>query len=321
MTVKKQYLLSLGAIVLASAYPLYMGVSAFLAYLRDGGIMADQYPRYIIPYTPICLALILAVGLMPLLFRWLKRYAIAAASGIGVATFLAAESLFEGIMIIVDYVPVLGADGVPLQFWQMGLCRSLTEEEAMQIVTSPVVVENSFLFKAHFYLISILMVLAVIGVVYGFSRMLREGDKGRRVPLTAQLVAVTAYIGLCIWACFTAFYRTGEIEVSAISAILMCVFFVVFGMTAGIYTGTLLYRKKPFLSCWIPAVIASLITVAMYIGELFVMDGALFVLGSSTLFQPLAGMPFAIFDFFIMLLSGGLTYLTLWLLRKERFNA
>jgi len=318
MTIKKNYFISLGAILVASVYPLYMGVQALLAYLRDGGIVAEHYPRYIIPFTPIALALIAAVALMPLLFKLFKGFAQLAASALGLGVFLGFEQMLERTIIIMESVPMLDtASGLPLEYWQLSLCRELTEAEAQQVVMTSVPGTVSPLLKVHFYLIAILIVLSVIGVVYGFSRMIRNGEKARRVPLFAQLIAVAVFVGICVWACFTGFYRTGSLNVSALTAAMNTLFLVVFGMTAGTYTGTLLYRKKRWLARWLPAKVAVLATAAMYVGQLFVLDFQLYTIGATFPFRPILATPFSPFDFFIMLLSGALTWLVLWLIRPK----
>jgi len=40
--------------------------------VRNGVVLAENYPKYIIPYTPISLAVIIAVLLLPVLMRYTK---------------------------------------------------------------------------------------------------------------------------------------------------------------------------------------------------------------------------------------------------------
>ncbi|MCL2696184.1 MAG: hypothetical protein FWE69_07655 [Clostridiales bacterium] len=318
MTVKKNYFISLTAIVLASVYPLYMGVTALLAYLRDGGIIAEQYPRYIIPFTPISIALIVAVAFMPQLFKLLKRFAQLGASVLGLGVFVAAELALENTIIIMENVPLLdSASGLPLEYWQLALCRELTEAEAQQVVMTQVPGTVSPLAKLHFYLIAVLIVLSVIGVVYGFSRMIREGNREKRVPLWTQLAAVAAFVGVCIWVCFTGFYRTDGLNVSALTAGMNSLFLLLFGLTAGTYAGTLLTRQKPILARWLPAMIAFLATLAIYLGQFFVLGRQLYHIGPCFPFLPIFSTPFSAFDFGVMLLSGAVTWLILWLIRPQ----
>ena len=166
-------------------------------------------------------------------------------------------------------------------------------------------------------MISIIIILAVIGVIYGFYKMARDQSYQKKKPLIAQLISVTVFIGLCIFACFTAFYRTGEINLSALSSSLMSLFFIVFGLTAGLYSGGLLYFKKPLISRLVPALIASLTTLLMYAGELILMGGALFRLGSGFLFNPIGPCPFAAADFLVIASSGALTYAILFIIRNK----
>ena len=55
------YLFSVVGTLLASAYPLYMGAKVVVDMLRNGTVNAEDYPKYVIPYTPISLAILLAV--------------------------------------------------------------------------------------------------------------------------------------------------------------------------------------------------------------------------------------------------------------------
>lgn len=56
-----------------SAYPLWMGLRVVSDMLLYGIVAAKEYPKYIIPYTPISLALLCDVLLMPLLQRRLPH--------------------------------------------------------------------------------------------------------------------------------------------------------------------------------------------------------------------------------------------------------
>ena len=170
-------------------------------------------------------------------------------------------------------------------------------------------------FKVHFYIIAILIVVAVIGAVYGMLKMIRDEDYRKKKPLILQTVSVVVFIGLCIFACFTAFFRTGDINVSFVSSWLMSIFFIVFGITAGSYFGSILYFKKPVLSRIIPSIIALLTAFVMYVGELILMGGVLFRFGSGFFFEPIGICPFALIDILVIILSGLITYLILYLMR------
>lgn len=58
---KKYYLFSVIGVLIVSFYPLYMGVKVVSDIVRNGTVLAENYPKYIIPYTPISLAVIIAV--------------------------------------------------------------------------------------------------------------------------------------------------------------------------------------------------------------------------------------------------------------------
>ena len=48
---KKYYIFSLAGALLISFYPLYMGIQIVSAMIRDRVVLAENYPKYIIPYT------------------------------------------------------------------------------------------------------------------------------------------------------------------------------------------------------------------------------------------------------------------------------
>ncbi len=143
----------------------------------------------------------------------------------------------------------------------------------------------------------------------------------KKLPLLAQLISVIVFIGLCILACFTAFYRNGTINISPISSILMSIFFIVFGVTVGIYIGCLFYGKKKVLSVIIPAIVSAGTTIIMYIGELVLMGGVLFKFGSGWFFEPVGLLPFAMIDMVVILISGVVTYFIMVKIYKGQKNA
>ncbi|NLY42645.1 MAG: hypothetical protein GX066_01465 [Clostridiaceae bacterium] len=296
---KTFYILSIIILILLSIYPIYMGIAVFLQYLQNGYVTAEEYPKYIIPYTPMCIAIIVSASLLPLIYKLSKRYSLIIDSCIGIALFLAGELFFEQIKVIEGYTVL------PLQSWQYSLCAATPE--VLQSIGEPIYAENNPVFKLHFYMIAIVIILNIIGLLYGFMRMFKEGLYQKKKSLVVQLICITVFVGLCILACFTAFYRNGTLHISPLSAFLTGLFFIVFGVTFGTYFAGHFYGKSRLLSVWIPAATAMLTTIAMYIGELLLMDGYLFVLGKCIFFEPLGTVPFSPCDILIILISGIIT--------------
>ena len=52
----RYYLLSCIGVLIASYYPLSIGVRVIADMIIDGTVLKENYPKYIIPYTPICIA-------------------------------------------------------------------------------------------------------------------------------------------------------------------------------------------------------------------------------------------------------------------------
>lgn len=302
---------SLLSVLLASIYPIYMGCRVVSDMLRSGTVCAETYPKYIIPYTPISLALIVGVALMPLLLRFVKGHPQLAASALCVAVFFTAELLLENLVIVTETIQTT------LGSWQMFMCWTTPEMMGIATEVSILLGQYSPAFKLHFYLISLVLILSVLNCFYGLSRMLLTGDRNRLNTLILQSISSAVFLGLCILACFTAFFRTGEIQVSAVSAVLMCVFFVVFGVTSGIYTGSFLLEKGAALSVLLPAAVGSSITLVMYIGEMILLSGHLYRFGTGLLFNGIPGIVLAPIDILVILLSGLLTAGIMALLRKK----
>ena len=299
------YIFSVAGIVLVSLYPLYMGIKVLFDMLVHGTVYAEGYPKYIIPYTPISIAVILGVLLMPLLIRWFKRFALLVGSVASLAMFFASELLLESKVIVTTTITTT------LESWQMFMCyippegyqtRTWTEVDVLMGQYSPT-------FKIHFYLISVVLILSLLNCFYGFAHMINDKNenKSKKKALILQSVSSGAFLGLCIIACFTAFFRTGEITVSPLSAFLMCLFFVIFGITMGIYIGSFLLGKSKIFSILIPSLVASCVTPAMYIGEMLLLSGHLYRLGSGFLFDAIPGIVLAPIDIIVVALSGIIT--------------
>ena len=58
-----------------AAYPVAMGVRVTVEMLRNGAVLMENYPKYVIPYPPITVALLLGVLLMPGFQRFSKKAA------------------------------------------------------------------------------------------------------------------------------------------------------------------------------------------------------------------------------------------------------
>lgn len=308
-TLKKYYAISFFAVLFASAYPIYMGVCVCADMLRFGTVYAEDYPKYIIPYTPIALALIVGVALMPPLFKYIERFALGAGAAISTAVFFASELLLERLVTVTHTVVETVYTPSKLEDWQMYMCayfpgefeeRTLTEVDLLMGEYSPA-------FKMHFYLISLVLILSILNCFYGFAKMIRTGDTSRKQSLILQSVASGAFLTMCIWACFTAFYRTGEILISPLSAALMTVFFVLFGVTVGIYVISFTIKKRRLLSVALPAASASLTTIVMYIGEMILLDGHVYRFGTGFLFAGIPGIVLAAADIGIIVAAGLLT--------------
>ncbi len=312
----RYYLFSCIGVFLASCYPLSMGIRVITDMIADGTVMKENYPKYIIPYTPICLAVILAVFLMPVFMKLLKGFSFAGGSVAAIGTFFALETLFERKVVVTTAETVS-----KLEDWQMYMCyippESLTTTYKTQTAVDILIGNYDPAFKIHFYIISVVLILSILNCLYGFGMMIKTGEKKRSHSLVLQSICAISFLGLCILACFTAFWRDGNIRVSPVSAMLMTVFFILLGVTVGVFIGSFLLGKSKFISVWIPSIAAAAMTFLMYIGEMILLNGHLYRFGTGFLFDSIPAIVFAPIDLLIILAAACITALLFVLLNRR----
>lgn len=314
---RKFYLFSLLIVLTASFYPIYMGVRVMGEMLKNGAVPLESYPKYVIPYTPIAIALIFGVVLLPVFQKISQKLDLLFGAVFSVAVFFAAEHFMETEILVQTQ------EVVPLESWQMSLCYVPPEEYQTRVWEAVDVLLGGYspAFKLHFYLISAVLIVSMLNCFYGFAKMIRREDNTRRAALTIQTVTSLAFLGMCIWACFTSFYRTGELTVSAVSAVLMAAFFALFGVTAGVFAGSFTLGKKRALSMVMPAVVSALATLAMYAGEMILLNGNLYRFGTGFFFDGLGALVLAPVDMLIILVSGAVTLLICGIIDRSRPSA
>lgn len=317
----KYYLFACIGVLIASYYPLSMGVRVISDMIADGAVMKENYPKYIIPYTPISIAIIMGVLLMPLCFKLLKKYALVGGASIATGVFFVIEFLFERKVVVSE---VTEETVTMLEDWQMYMCYVPAEGWGETITTYKTQTAVDILmgnynsaFKMHFYIISVVLVVTILNSLYGFGQMLLTNEKKRFKTLIIQSVCSATFLGLCILACFTAFWRDGSIEVSILSASLMSVFFILLGVTVGVFVGSFLLGKRKIISLWIPSIIASAMTLLMYIGEMILLNGHLYSFGTGFMFNSISGIVLAPIDVIVIVASGCITAGVFGLLNRE----
>lgn len=302
---RKFYLFSLAGVIAASAYPIYMGILAVSEMLHNGFIPMERYPKYIIPYTPISIALILGVLLLPLFQKLPQKLYFICGAVFSTGIFFIFERLMETNILVQT------AEVVPLEGWQLSLCMVPPRQYETRTWEAVDVLLGGYspAFKLHFYLISVVLILSLLNSFYGFAKMIRSKDYTRKKILTLQTITCLAFLGMCIWACFTSFYRGGELTVSALSALLMSVFFALLGVTVGVFAGSFTLGKSKKTAVLLPAVLSSLITLLMYAGEMILLHGNLYRFGGGFFFDGLGGIVLAPVDLLIIVISGLITAL------------
>ena len=230
--------------------------------------------------------------------------------------FFVIEVLFEQKVVVSTKETV-----TKLENWQMFMCYVPPEGWGETVTTYKIQTAVDILmgdynpaFKLHFYIISVVLIITILNCLYGFGQMLKNDENKRLKALIMQSVFSLTFLGLCILACFTAFWRDGSIKVSPLSATLMAIFFVLFGVTIGVFVASFLLGKRKLFSIWIPSMVASVMTLLMYIGEMILLNGHLYHFGTGFIFDSISGIVFAPIDLFIIIASGCITALVSTLL-------
>lgn len=308
------YFLSLLGVIAASFYPILMGVKVISETLKNGAVPLENYPKYVIPYTPIAIAVILGVVLIPLFQKISKKLDLLFGAVFSLAVFFVAERLMETKIL------VRTTELVPLEGWQMSLCYIPPEQYQTRVWEAVDVLLGGYspAFKLHFYLISAVIIVSLLNCFYGFAKMIRREDYSRKSALIVQSVTSAAFLGMCIWACFTSFYRTGELTVPPVSAALMAVFFALFGVCLGVFVGSFMLGKNRALSMALPAAVSALATLAMYIGEMILLNGNLYRFGTGFFFEKLGAIVLAPIDLVIILASAAFTLLVCWIVGRKK---
>ena len=307
---------AMAGVVALCSYPIYMGIKVVSKMMTSGVVPYEEYPKYVIPYTPMALALIVGVLLIPLLQKIFRKLDMIAGSAVALTVFFVTEVLLENkVLVKADTFVVLGS-------WQMSLCYVPPEEYRTRTWEAVDILLGGYnpLFKLHFYLISVVVIIAFMNFLYGFARMILTGNYSRKKALILQAVTAVIFLAMCIWACFTAFYRTGELIVKPVSAVLMGTFFALLGVTAGLFIASLTIGKKRLLSTVIPAVTSVMVTVLMYIGEMILLNGHLYRFGRGILFRGISKIVLAPVDIVIILAAGAITALTCLLMNLKQKN-
>lgn len=317
---RRYYLFSCVGVLIASYYPLWMGARVITDMITNGTVSKENYPKYIIPYTPICLAVLMGVLMLPVCMRLFKRFALVGGSVLATGAFFVLETLFEQKVVVTTAETV-----TKLEDWQMFMCYKPPEGWGETVTTYKTKTAVDILmgdytpaFKLHFYIISVILILSILNGLYGFGQMIKTGEKRRLKSLIWQSVCALIFLGLCVLACFTAFWRDGSLQVSPLSAALMTLFFILLGVTTGAYAGSFLLGKRQLVSIWIPALVSSVMTLLMYIGERILLNGHLYRFGTGFIFNSIPGIALAPIDVLIIAASGCITaWICLWLNRKN----
>lgn len=310
---RRFYLISLVIAAAGAFYPMCMGIRVVEEMFRHGAVPMERYPKYVIPYTPVSIAVILGVLLIPVFQKLSKKLDFLLGTVLSTGIFFIAERLMETKIL------VQAQEAVFLGSWQMSLCYVPPEYYQTRTWQAVDILLGGYspAFKLHFYLISVVIIISLLNCFYGFARMIRMGEQKRRKALIIQTVTGLSFLGMCIWACFTSFYRTGEITVSAISAVLMAVFFALLGITVGVFAGSFLLERDVKLSILLPALLSAAATLAMYVGEMILLSGHLYRFGSGFFFEGIGGFVLAPVDLFIVLISGCITALICRLINRR----
>jgi hypothetical protein len=292
---RRFYFTVLGVLLALSAYPVIMGIKIVILQLQNGSIRPEDYARYVIPYTAICMSILISVALHPVINR-LKGLSNLVATSLGFGLFVGLELFMESITI------------------NSPIAQSTVEWQLFSCIGTPAAVKAfdkpySDVYKIHYFLVSFVLIAIIISVVYGYSKLIAGGNRSGKIPLRLQLIAATLLVVLCVFANVTGFFRDSTQYLSPLSAFLTGTFFIVLGVTFGIYAGSYLIGKSKLVSIGLPSIAAILVCSTMYYGELMLLDGKLYRFGQTYFFEGLPYIAVSPADIIIIIVSGLITAL------------
>lgn len=315
----KFYFTTMGILLLISAYPVIMGFKMMYLYIINGIIEPKQYIKGVIPYVAICLSLLIITALHPVFTKLFKKLQLLVTTALSIGLFVWIELIFESIKINTKQVfPITGTQSADtIDIWQSSLCRISPQAIQAERVRQEVIVQetNSFdyvsangAYKIHYFLLSIIIVMVVTSIIYGFGKMAQTKDYSYKKSLILQLVSVIILLALCIFATITGFFRETSNYLSLIPSILTSTFFIILGACFGVYVGSFLMRKVKLVSKIIPAISAIFVCSAMYVGEYILLGGTFYRFGQSWFFQGVTRIVLSPADILIILITGIITY-------------
>ncbi len=334
-TYRRYYVLLLAVLAALSAYPLTNGVRMLALSLANGVIRPEEYARYVIPYGPMCLALLVFAALQPVWPKLFGKRTLLWSTLVTLAVFVPVELFLESLPVAPgDTLPLFAAAGgghppVTISVWQSALCMispGVVQAAALRgaAFAGPdgfyYVVGNAA-FKIHYYFISFVLIAMICGVVHDLGRMARQPDAALRRPLVLRLAATATLTALCIFANTTGFFRDNSPIQTPAASVLTCLFFVALGVSAGVYAGSFLLKRNRLAGLALPVALSLAAGIVMYTGEAVMMFGTLYRFGTGWFFTGLPGVPVAPVDVLVVLLAGAATWAVLMAARAPRRRA
>ena len=98
----------------------------------------------------------------------------------------------------------------------------------------------------------------------------------------------------------------------------MSMFFIVMGVTAGIFVGSFILGRCRLVSVFIPSLVSVVVTMLMYVGELILLQGNLYRFGKGMIFEGIDALVLAPVDIAVIILSGAICGFIFFLLSKKK---
>jgi hypothetical protein len=307
-TVNRFYWTALLLLLILSAYPVAMGVKIAVLQFQGGSIQPDDFAQYVIPYAAAFSSILLTVFLYPLISRQ-KRFSVLTASLLSMGLFIGMEWYIESMTINTSKAQAA---------FQWQLVSSIGTTETTQAFQK--LFDSTFRIQSA--LISFLLILFIVGMIYNYKNVLSSNDRVKRNLFRLQVFLTVLFIAFCITANIPSSFREAVDFLSPHSSVLTSCFFVLMGVTFGVYLAGFLSGKSRMISLVLPAACAFLITASMYYGEYKMLDGVLYRFGYSKFFQQLSFTRVTPVDMLITFVSGMLTAflagIIRWTSRKQR---
>lgn len=264
------YLITLLVSLGAAAIPLWHFAVMIHCYLqRETFLRFDQY-RAVIPFAAVAVAILITFVLLPLVKNISLRKKHIFSSIFAVFIFCGVESIGERIASHLYILGIVLTSRAPFYYND-----SLLADPFKQWTVFPIAV------RLHYYIFSIIFILAVINLLYKISQNLFEGKKPISRPVILNGIATACYAIIYLFISVIQYNNYATMQITPGSVLNVAICFTLASVAFGLFSVSFIrfagWKKI------IPSVTAVLTVLALYGAEFAMLGGKFYSYGENSI--------------------------------------